>query len=400
MRVCGITSWAPRACGIATYFSEQSHAISRLGHTFEIVCHTDDGRHEGQPAVHPIIDVKDKGWPVRTAGYIADEIGPDLVHVQHEFGLYQADYRENGARIVDLVGELRGHGLPVVVTYHTLIGRMRPEHKKHYAELIPLTSISVAHAAYQVERLEENIGYVPDNMRYVEHGAEELTPERVKELRKLGREQLGFDGHPVVMLNGFFADNKGHEYLVARWDDVYPRLKNQETVLAAVGGIRVPEQQAYYENLQRMVARAKSPENVRLISKVFTPTEFLASLAAADLLVAPYKDASQSGVLAHTSSVHTPCLARDLEGLGAFCRDANQSLIPFTDDVHADMAVMAERVVEIMNDEGARKQMRRDMAQYVHDVISWEHVAQRYDEIYAEAADTASGEPEAAPEAS
>ena len=129
MRVCGITSWAPRACGIATYFSEQSHAIGKLGHEFEIVCHTDEGRHEGQPAVHPIIDVKDKGWPVRTAAYIADEIGPDLVHMQHEFGLYQADYRENGARIVDLVAELRERGLPVVVTYLTLIGRMRPEHK-------------------------------------------------------------------------------------------------------------------------------------------------------------------------------------------------------------------------------------------------------------------------------
>jgi glycosyltransferase involved in cell wall biosynthesis len=216
----------------------------------------------------------------------------------------------------------------------------------------------------------------------------------------MGREQLGFDGCPVVMLNGFFADNKGHEYLVARWDDIYPRLKNQDTLLAAVGGIRVPEQQAYYDNLQRTVAQAKWPETVRLISKVFTPTEFLASLAAAELLVAPYKDASQSGVLAHTSSVHTPCLARDLEGLGAFCRDAKQSLIPFTNDVNADMAVMAERVVEIMNDEGARRRMRGDMAQYVHDVISWEHVAQRYDEIYAEAAETPSGEPEAAPEAS
>jgi glycosyltransferase involved in cell wall biosynthesis len=400
MKVCGITSWAPRACGIATYFAEQSGAIARLGHHFEIVCHTDDGRHKGQPAVHPIIDVKEKGWPARTASYIADEITPDLVHVQHEFGLYQVDYRENGARIVDLVGELRGHGLPVVVTYHTLVGRMRPEHKKHYAELIPLTSISVAHAGYQVERLEENIGYVPDNMRYVEHGAEELTPERVEELRQLGREQLGLDGRPVVMLNGFFADNKGHEYLVARWDDIYPRLRNQDTVLAAVGGIRVPEQQRYYENLQRMAARAKWPENVRLISKVFTPTEFMASLAAADLLVAPYKDASQSGVLAHTASVHTPCLARDLEGLGAFCRDANQALIPFTDDVHADMAVMAERVVEIMNDEGARGRMKRDMAGYVRDVISWEHVARRYDEIYGEAAETASGAPETAPAAS
>lgn len=259
MKVCGISSWAPRACGIATYFSEQSHAIARLGHHFEIVCHHDDGRHEGQAGVHPIIDVKDAGWPARTAEYIADTVRPDLVHVQHEFGLYQANYRENGEKIVALTEELRRRRLPVVMTYHTLVGRMWPEHRKHYAQLIPITTISVAHAAYQIERLKDNIGFIPDNMRYVEHGAEELAPERIAELRRIGRAELGFDDRPVVMLNGFFADNKGHEYLVARWDDIYPQLKDQRTLLAAVGGIRVPEQQAYYDRLVRMVERSRWP---------------------------------------------------------------------------------------------------------------------------------------------
>jgi len=389
MKICGISSWAPRACGIATYFSEQSHAIAGLGHTFDIVCHQDEGRHDGQANVHPIIDVTDASWPAATAAYIAEQVRPDVVHVQHEFGLYQAHHRENGCRIVGLTRELRQRGLPVVMTYHTLIGRMQPEHREHYAELIPLTSISVAHAAYQVERLRDNIGHVPDNVRYVEHGAEELTPERVAELRRIGRQELGFEDRPVVMLNGFFADNKGHEYLVERWDEIYPRLNDQRTLLAAVGGIRVPEQQAYYDRLVRTVARAQHPENVRLISKVFTPEGFLASLAAADLLVAPYKDASQSGVLAHTASVHTPCLARDLEGLGAFCRDANQALIPFSKHVAADMAVMAERVVEIMNDDALRAHMSADLARYVREVISWQRVAQRYDCIYREALERA-----------
>ncbi|HUT73314.1 MAG TPA: glycosyltransferase [Armatimonadota bacterium] len=385
MKVCGISSWPPRACGIATYFTEQSDAIRRLGHSFEMVCHTDSAGGGARAQVHPIIDVRDPQWPAKTAAYIAERTGCDVVHLQHEFGLYQASVHENGERIVELVRGLRERGLPVVATYHTLIGRMRDEHKEHYAELIPLTSVSVAHAQYQVEGLKDNIGYVPDNVRYVEHGAQELPPERVAELRRLGREQLGFDDRPVVMLNGFFADNKGHEYLVARWDDIYPQLTDQRTLLAAVGGIRVPQQQAYYDDLAAMVARARSPQNVRLISKVFTPDQFLASLAAADLLVAPYKDASQSGVLAHAASVHTPCLARDLEGLGAFCRDANQELIPFTGDVEADMEVMAERVVAVMNDLARRERMRRDLAVYVHNVISWERVAERYDAIYREA---------------
>ena len=364
---------------------EQSDALSRLGYAFDVVCHEDGDGHAGQRHVHPIIEVQDPRWPATAAQYIAERLQPDLVHLQHEFGLYQVNPGENGEKIVDLVRGLRQRRVPVVATYHTLIGRMLPEHKKHYAELIPLTTISVAHAAYQVERLKDNIGRVPDNMRYVEHGAQELAPQRVAELRRMGREHLGLGEGPVVMLNGFFADNKGHEYLVARWDDIYPRLKDPGALLAAVGGVRVPEQQAYYDRLADMTARAKRPQNVRLISRVFTPEEFLASLAAADLLVAPYKDASQSGVLAHAASVLTPCLARELEGVGAFCRDAGQGVIPFTDDVEADMDVMAERVVEIMNDDELRARMRRDIGAYVQDVISWRRVAERYDEIYKQA---------------
>jgi hypothetical protein len=48
-------------------------------------------------------------------------------------------------------------------------------------------------------------------------------------------------------------------------------------------------------------------------------------------------------------------------------------------------------VVEIMNDDRGRERMRRDIAAYVHNVISWERVATRYDAIYKEALERARG---------
>lgn len=385
MKICGISSWPPRACGIATYFREQSDAIAALGHEYEIVCHCDDGKHECQECTHGILDLTNPDWPCATADYITDRLHPDLVHIQHEFGLYQSGEEENARGLVELVRLLRERGVPTVITYHTLVGKMWESHKQHYAELIPLSTISVAHAAYQVERLQENIGYVPANMRYVEHGADRHSAEEIAHLRHLGRQDLGINGQPVVMLNGFFADNKGHEFLVSRWDGIYERLHDKATVLAAIGGVRVPSQQAYFDNLVELVKHSKHPDSILLQSKVFTPEGFSASLAAADLLVAPYKEASQSGVLAHTASVGTPVLARDLEGLGAFVRAANQELIPFTADTAADMDAMADRVVEIMNNPSRRKQMQQDVLAYVDRVIAWDRVAERYDAIYREA---------------
>jgi len=385
MRVCGISSWLPRACGIATYFLEQSRAIRARGHKFEIVCHCDQGQHQGQECVHPVLDLEDPAWPETTAAHIAGHIRPELVHIQHEFGLYQQHEQENASRLIELVGRLREYSLPTVITYHTLVGKMREAHKEHYRTLIPLSTISVAHAAYQVEGLRENIGSIPENMRYVEHGADRHSAQEMARLRHLGREEMELGEQPVVMLNGFFADNKGHEYLVARWDSIYERLHDKATVLAALGGVRVPSQQAYLENLERLVARSRYPQTTLLASRIFTPEQFSASLAAADLLVAPYKEASQSGVLAHTASVGTPVLARDLEGLGAFVRAAGQELIPHTGDTEADMDRMADRVVEIMNSPARRKQMRQDILAYVDQVIAWNRVAERYDAIYREA---------------
>jgi len=385
MRVCGVSSWLPRACGIATYFLEQSRAISALGHQFEIICHCDDGKHADQCGVHGMLNLGDPDWPQRTADYISEQVCPDLVHIQHEFGLYQQGDEENARGLVEMVRILNARRLPTVITYHTLVGNMWEAHKQHYAELIPLSTISVAHAQYQVQRLEQNIGYVPENMRYVEHGADRHSEEEIARLRHLGRQALGIDGQPVVMLNGFFAENKGHEFLVSRWDSIYERLNDKATVLAAIGGVRVPAQRAYFENLQRLVSGSRYPETIILQNKIFTPEDFSASLAAADLLVAPYKEASQSGVLAHTASVGTPVLARDIEGLGAFVRAAGQELIPHTADTAADMDVMAERIVEIMNSVSRRKQMRQDVLDYVDTTIAWDRVAQRYHAIYQEA---------------
>lgn len=385
MRVCGISSWLPRACGIATYFGEQSSAIAKLGVSFDIVCHPDEGAHQGQAGIHPILEINQPGWPQQVAAAIAREIRPDLVHLQHEFGLYDTARYPNGTGIVELVQALRGCGLPVVVTYHSLTGAMSAGHREHYRQLIPLTSISVAHAGYQVERLEDNLGFIPANMSYVEHGAARIEADERERLRMVGRQMFGLDGGPVVMLNGFFADNKGHEYLVARWEKIFARLQDRSAVLVAVGGIRRPEQQSYYDNLVQMVAASNCNGSVKLVSKIFTPEGFLASLAAADLLVAPYKHASQSGVLAHSAAVGTPVLARDLEGLGAFAKDARQGVIPFTPDTEADMDRMAEEVVALINDCARLQQMRQDIIRYVDEVIAWDKVAERYHHIYQQA---------------
>ncbi|MHB0870178.1 MAG: glycosyltransferase [Chloroflexota bacterium] len=388
MRVVGISSWQPRACGIATYFREQSGALARLGHQYQIVTHTDQGSHVDQPGVFGVMDMENPRWYEPVYNLIADDLRPDLVHIQHEFGLYNAR-TENGWDGADgllaLLGLLKMDGIPTVVTTHTLCGKMKPYEGGHYRAMIPLSTVTVAHARYQVERLKENLGAIPHNVTYVEHGANHYSPEEIDAMRIEGKRRFGFEGYQVVGLNGWWAANKNFVPIIRAWgQEIYPRLRNRNTILAVLGAPRAGDRSQLQYRAEMMKAVQESParDTIRVVESCFSPEEFELSLAAFDLAVLPYSSASQSGVAAHTGAVGTAMVLRDLEGLGAYARAANQALMPLTDDMGADVSAAADAIVEIMNDPERLQRMRMDVETYTREVVSWNRVAERYDSIY------------------
>lgn len=391
MKVLGISSWEPRACGIATYYREQSDAIARLGHEFQIVCHVDGGRHQGQPGVFGLIDLDDPCWYQPVHELIVNELRPDVVHIQHEFGLYNArteDGWDEAAGLLTLLGLLRMEGIPTVVTCHTLCGRMKPREAMHYKAMIPLSTVTVAHARYQVEMLKDNLGAIPHNVTYVEHGANLHCPERIQELRLEGKRRFGLEGHQVVGLNGWWAANKNFLPIIEAWGtEIYPRLANPSTLLVVAGAARPgdPGQLDYRASMMKAIEESAARDTIRVVESCFTPEEFELSLASFDLAVLPYTAASQSGVAAHTGAVGTPMLLRDLEGLGAYARAAEQALMPMTADPAADVQSAARTIVEIMNNPERLDRMRLSVAAYTRDTICWPCVAERYDRIFRDA---------------
>jgi len=390
VKVVGITSWEPRACGIATYFKEQSEAIARLGHEYQIICHVDEGGHSNQPYAHGLIDLESPQWYQPVYHRILD-LQPDLVHVQHEFGLYEIRTphgRDGAAGLLSLLGLLKMAGIPTVVTCHTLCGNMKPHEAVHYKAMIPLSTITVAHARYQVERLRENLGAVPRNVTYVEHGANLHSPEEIAVLRPRGKRHLGLEGYQVVGMNGWWAANKNYLPIIRAWGkEIYPRLRNPRTLLLVAGAVRPgdPAQAAYRAEMMGAIEESSARDTIRVIERCFTPAEFELTLASFDLAVLPYRAASQSGVAAHAGAVGTPMLLRDLEGLGAYARDAGQALMPLTDDPEADGMAAADAIVGVMNDPERLRRMQQDVVTYTRDVLAWPRVAERYDRIYRDA---------------
>ena len=82
MRIVFVSSYPPIECSIATYTGFLADALARTPSEIHIVSqYGAEGRH-----VYPCYDPNDDGI-ARKIFNAAVKVNPDLVHIQHEFGL-------------------------------------------------------------------------------------------------------------------------------------------------------------------------------------------------------------------------------------------------------------------------------------------------------------------------
>jgi len=83
MRIAYISTFPPIECGIATYTQFLSEAVARQEHEVHIVSEEGAQGHNVYPTY-----TKDSGSLSRDIFDMSVKVTPDLVHIQHEFGLF------------------------------------------------------------------------------------------------------------------------------------------------------------------------------------------------------------------------------------------------------------------------------------------------------------------------
>jgi glycosyltransferase involved in cell wall biosynthesis len=116
---------------------------------------------------------------------------------------------------------------------------------------------------------------------------------------------LGLGDSRVVTLLGYIHPRKGHVLLV----DAMPYLPADVVVVFAGGA--APEQTAYLTELLNAARATGTAERLR-VTGYLPESELEQYLAATDLAVCPFTDASASGSLSTWISVQKPVLASDL----------------------------------------------------------------------------------------
>jgi len=377
MNIVMVTSWSPRHCGIATYSSELVGALRKNGHHVDIICHTDEefGGHR-EEGVYPVIDTNDPGWDEKV--YVTvQQIKPDVVHIQHEYGLYltHGDY---GGRILPLVFRLKLEKIPSIMTYHSIYTSLdRPEAIFTDVSLRLLDS-AIVHAEVQKLFLPYNLDWIPHNVHVISHGAKEVVPD------PRAKERFGLAGKKVALCIGWFEPNKRFEDVIEIWPEVVGEAGT--TVILLIAGDARPGSLTgikYKEQLLRKIAESPVKDHIRTILGAFDPDTYDSIISASDFVVLPYKHASQSGNLAHSFALNKPAIVSSLEGLKAEIEASGAGIAVPVDDLEE----LRKAITILLTSDLMLETYSEHAKGYVANHIIWENVARKHTLVYENAID-------------
>ena len=373
MRIAWISSWPPRHCGIATYSQELVSHLRGVGNEVHVVCHTGGGR-PGERDVYPIINTSKVGWDEEMYR-IVNQLDPEIVHIQHEYGLYNT-YGDHAVCLFRPVFRWKiEQDFPVVITYHSVYTRLNKMMSTYMDAMQRLVDGGTVFAPYQWAYLTANLGRMVDNIYVISHGARADLQVDGKEARR----KLGLEGKKVIGLMGWFTPSKGFHYVLNRWDEISEAL-GASTILVLAGDARLadPSQLEYKDELLSLVKGSRFKNRIKVMLGSFTPEEYESILAAFDIMVMPYTLASQSGNLAHSFSLGIPVVASAMEGLKAALDESGAGVgCPPGDD---DELVQA--ILTLMTDDRLRLNCSLKAKKYVQEKIGWPAIVDKHMRLY------------------
>ena len=382
-----VSSYPPRLCGIATFCEEAREFIQEHhpGREVLVVSHT-DGAGEG---VIPIIDMSQADWWRPVAEEI-ERLQPHVVHIEHEYGLYEhkdAEGRGDGNKgFLELLSALERW--PVVVEPHTVHGRLRDREAVFIREMTARADVVMFKCHYQKWRLDWTFGtrgwITPTNIMVVPHGARPDRRWTVEEVARL-KEELGFAdarylGNHFVGLVGWIQSNKRWDILTSMWEGIAGEVEGitgEEWDLLAAGDMRDPNDRDEYLRYRDDLTLLQKKGLAHFYEFIPRGDLYYKVMACCDFVVLPTIDETQSGTLARIMALNKPFVSTaPMEGLTAQALESKGGLLFSTKQM------LRDHVIRLACDERLRMELGENLKRYLEDVISWRVVAEQYDEAY------------------
>lgn len=251
---------------------------------------------------------------------------------------------------------------PLVLTAHDVLPR-EPRRGQLEAQkrLYERVDAVVVHSEHGRGRLIGEAGVDPERVHVIPHGAfEHLTeiadPELPEELGRSAARDV-----PVVLQLGLLRPYKGLDVLLDAWRGI------RHAELWVVGMPRMDVR----------ALRAGAPPGVRFVERFVSDAEVAACLRRADLVVLPYREIDQSGVLFAALAFGKAIVASAVGGFPEVAADGAIELVP-----PGEPAALHAVLDRLLEDGAERSRLAGRAAGAARTRYSWDAVAAAHLDLY------------------
>jgi glycosyltransferase involved in cell wall biosynthesis len=257
-------------------------------------------------------------------------------------------------------GRLLPTAVPTVLTAHDVLPREpRPGQRRGQARLYRHVDAVVVHSEHGRGRLVSELGVDADKVSVIPHAA--FTALRTV-IGPLPRELAAVDdGRPVALFFGLLRPYKGLDVLLAAWEGI------EDAQLWVVGMPRMDIE----------ALRAAAPADVQFVPRFVSETEAAAVLRRAAVVVLPYREIDQSGVLASALGLGRPLLLTDVGGFGEVAAAGAARLVP-PDDASA----LHTELERLLGDDDERARLSAAATTLADGAWSWRAAAAAHVALY------------------
>lgn len=183
----------------------------------------------------------------------------------------------------------------------------------------------------------------------------------------------------TILFYGRIVPYKGLEYLVAAFKDYLPSSGCYRLIIA---GRPEKDCKQYFDAIREKAERGNNSEKIILKIEYVPDDETEVYLKAADVLVLPYRDIYQSGVLFLGYSFGLPVIATDVGALREDIIEGKTGFVCRPED-SADLARVIEKYFasDLYHDLNSRRQ---EIRKYAHQRYSWDIVGELTKNVYKE----------------
>lgn len=362
----------PRLCGIATFTSDLTDAISRAAPDSDCFVGAVNDRSEGYDYSSQVrFELLENDLDsYRRAADFLNFHNTDVLCVQHEFGIYGGP---GGNHLLALLEEAH---MPVVTTLHTVLQHPDSVQRRVMKKLAARSDRLIVMARKGAEILEETYQIPTAKIEVVAHGIPDL-PFVDSSHAKV---QFGIEGRQVLLTFGLIGPGKGIEHVI----EALPEIAKQhpEVVYVVLGAthphLLANEGERYRLSLERLARDLGVKRHVIFHNRFVSMDELADFIAATDIYVTPYLNEAQvtSGTLAYVFGAGKVVVSTPYWHAAELLADGRGELVPFRDP-----DAIASAVTGLL-DEPERMDRIRHEAYAIGRGMIWPEAGKRYLDVF------------------